>query len=65
MRIRHTERRCCVRAARRKRHAGAIGPPPHGPLAWSDMTPTNMPFERAALPRDDVPSPFICEKRVP
>ena len=33
--------------------------------AWSDRTPTNMPFDRGALPRDDTPSPFICEKRVP
>ena len=38
---------------------------PARPQAWSDMTPTNMPFDRGALPRDDAPSPFICEKRVP
>jgi len=44
--------------------AAAQGKPAR-PQAWSDRTPTNVPFDRSALPRDDTPSPFICEKHVP
>ena len=43
----------------------AHGKAPRYPEAWSDRTPTNLQIDRGALPRDENPSPFICEKRVP
>eukprot|EP01051_Picozoa_sp_SAG22_P008567 SAG22_NODE_661_length_8059_cov_14.630402_3_plen_100_part_00 len=36
-----------------------------GQTAWSDGTPTNMPYDVSQLSRDEDATAFVCESRVP